>query len=70
MYVQIALAVVVLVTIVVAFFAARTWHWGQVLVVLGIVLSTVGFFLLAAETLRMVAENINNNRHRPVMFWT
>lgn len=38
-----------------AFFAARTWHWAYVLVAVGIVLSTVGFFFLAAETLRINA---------------
>jgi hypothetical protein len=51
----IGLIVVILVALVVAYFAARTWHWGYVLVVIGIVLSTAGFFLLAAETLRIQA---------------
>lgn len=49
----IVIGVISLVAIVVAFFAARTWHWSQVLVVVGIVLSTVGFFLLSAEVLRI-----------------
>lgn len=40
---------------VVAYFAARTWHWSQVIIVLGIVLSTVGYFFLAAELLRINA---------------
>lgn len=44
---------IVLASIVVAFFSARTWHWGHVLVVLGIVLSTLGFIILTAEVLRI-----------------
>lgn len=55
MYVNIALGILVLVAIVVAFFAARTWHWSQVVVVVGIVLSTAGFFFLSAELLRINA---------------
>jgi hypothetical protein len=43
----------VLASFVIAFFSARTWHWGHVIVVLGIVLATGGFFILAAETLRI-----------------
>jgi hypothetical protein len=54
-YPLIGIGVLALVAIVVAFFAARTWHWGQVIVVLGIVLSTIGFFLLSAEVLRVNA---------------
>jgi hypothetical protein len=55
LYVNIALGILVLVAIVVAFFAARTWHWSQVVVVIGIVLSTAGFFFLSAELLRINA---------------
>jgi hypothetical protein len=43
----------VLASFVIAFYSARTWHWGHVIVVLGIVLATGGFFILAAETLRI-----------------
>lgn len=55
LYVQIGLAILVIAAIVVAFLSARTWHWSQVVVVIGIALSTVGFFVLAAETLRINA---------------
>lgn len=55
MYIQIGLVILVLASFVIAFFSARTWHWGHVLVVLGIFLSTLGFFILAAETLRINA---------------
>jgi hypothetical protein len=55
LYVQIGLLILVLASFVIAFFSARTWHWGHVIVVLGIFLSTLGFFLLAAETLRIYA---------------
>jgi hypothetical protein len=51
----IGIGILALVAIVVAFFAARTWHWSQVIVVIGLVLSTAGFFLLSAEVLRINA---------------
>jgi hypothetical protein len=51
----IGLAILVLATIVIAYFAARTWHWVYVLVVVGIVLSSAGFFILSAEVLRINA---------------
>lgn len=53
MSILIGLSFLVLATFVIAYFAARTWHWAYVLVVVGIVLSTAGFFILAAETLRI-----------------
>jgi hypothetical protein len=53
--IQIFLVLLVLAAFVIAFFSARTWHWAYVLVVLGIFLSTLGFFVLAAETLRIYA---------------
>jgi hypothetical protein len=55
LYIQILLLILLLAAFVFAFLSARTWHWGHVLVVLGIFLSTLGFFLLAAETLRINA---------------
>lgn len=55
MNIIIGVAVLFLVTMVVAFLSARTWHWGQVIVVMGIVLSTILFFFLSAEVLRVNA---------------
>ncbi len=55
MFIQIGLGVLVLASFVIAYLSARTWHWGHVLVVLGIFLSTVGFFILSAEVLRINA---------------
>jgi hypothetical protein len=52
LYVLIGLA---LASFVIAFFSARTWHWGYVIVVELIFLSTLGFFLLASETVRINA---------------
>src|SRR3954452_15553737 len=52
LYVLIVLA---LASFVIAFFSARTWHWGYVVVVELIFLSTMGFFLLASETVRIDA---------------
>jgi hypothetical protein len=43
----------VLASFVIAYFSARTWHWGHVIVVVGICLATFGFIILAAETLRI-----------------
>jgi hypothetical protein len=43
----------VLASFVIAFFSARTWQWGHVIVVVGIGLATFGFIILAAETLRI-----------------
>jgi hypothetical protein len=53
--VQVLLGVLLLATFAFAFLGSRTWHWGHVLVVVGIFLSTLGFFFLAAETLRINA---------------
>jgi hypothetical protein len=47
------LIILVLASFVFAFLSARTWHWGYVLLVEAIFLATLGFFLLAAETLRI-----------------
>src|SRR4051812_41745276 len=52
LYVLIVLA---LASFVIAFFSARTWHWGYVVVVELIFLSTMGFFLLSAEVVRINA---------------
>ncbi len=49
------LIVLVLASFVFAFLGARTWHWGYVLLVEAIFLATLGFFVLAAETLRINA---------------
>jgi hypothetical protein len=51
--VQALLVILLLASFVFAFLGARTWHWGQVLLVLGVFLSTLGFFVLAAEVLRI-----------------
>jgi hypothetical protein len=44
---------VVVASFVIAYFSARTWHWGYVILVEALILATFGFFLLAAETLRI-----------------
>jgi hypothetical protein len=45
----------VLASFVIAFFSARTWHWGYVVLVEAIILATLGFLLLAAENVRINA---------------
>jgi len=52
LYVLIGLA---LASFVIAFFSARTWHWGYVVVVELFFLATMGFFLLVSETVRINA---------------
>lgn len=47
------LIVLILASFVFTFLGARTWHWGYVLLVEAVFLATVGFFVLAAETLRI-----------------
>lgn len=49
------LIVLILASFVFTFLGAKTWHWGYVLLVEAIFLATVGFFVLAAETLRINA---------------
>jgi hypothetical protein len=44
-----------LASFVIAFFSARTWHWGYVVVVELIFLATFGFFLLSSEVVRINA---------------
>ena len=51
--VQIVLAVVVLVALVTTFLSAKNWHWTQVLLVLSVFLSAVGYMFLSAETVRI-----------------
>jgi hypothetical protein len=53
--IHIVLLILLLASFVFAYFSSRTWHWGYVLVVLGIFLSTLLFFVLSAETLRINA---------------
>lgn len=43
----------ILTSFVIAYFSARTWHWGNVVVVVCIGLTTFGFTLLASEVLRI-----------------
>jgi len=47
------LLILVLASFVFTFLGARTWHWGQVLIVEGIFLATLGFFVLTAEVIRI-----------------
>jgi hypothetical protein len=67
------LGVLALAAIVFAFFSAKTWHWGYVLVVVGIFFSTLGYFILAAEVLRINAvlrKQVNDLESRLVTFET
>jgi hypothetical protein len=54
-YIWIVILVLFLVAVVGAYFASRTWHWAHVLVAVGIFLAAIGYFVLAAETLRINA---------------
>src|SRR6476619_3465620 len=60
---------VVVASFVIAYFSARTWHWGYVILVEALILATFGFFLLAAEVVRINAvvrtqiNSIQNDKH-------
>ncbi|MCC7475231.1 MAG: hypothetical protein IT425_07535 [Pirellulales bacterium] len=49
------LIVLILASFVFTFLGTRVWHWGYVLLVEAVFLATLGFFVLAAETLRVNA---------------
>jgi len=51
--IQIALAIVVLLALVAAFLSAKNWHWGQVVLALGLFLTATGYVILAADTVRI-----------------
>jgi hypothetical protein len=62
-YILIGLLILFIATIVAAYFGARTWHWAHVTLVVFVFLATVGFLILAAETLRINAvlrREVNN----------
>src|SRR4029079_2219101 len=56
-----------LASFVIAYFSARTWHWGHVVVVELIFLATFGFFLLASEVMRInavIRTQIKNDENK------
>jgi len=56
-------------SIVAAYFGARVWHWAHVTLVVLIFLASVGYFILAAETLRINAvlrRQVNDLRQQVV----
>ncbi len=50
---QIVLAIVLLLGLVSVFLSAKNWHWSQFVLILFIMLTSVGFLILAAETMRI-----------------
>jgi hypothetical protein len=65
--IQIVLAVVVLLALVATFLSAKNWHWGQVVLALGLFLSATGYAILAADMVRIhrnLRANIANNQER------
>ncbi|QEG37754.1 hypothetical protein Pr1d_51010 [Bythopirellula goksoeyrii] len=50
---QIVLAIVLLLGLVSVFLSAKNWHWSQFVLILFIMLTAVGFLILAAETMRI-----------------
>jgi hypothetical protein len=51
--IQIVLAVVVLVALIATFLSSKNWHWGQVVLALGLFLAAVGYTILAADVVRI-----------------
>lgn len=58
--IQIVLAVVVLLALVATFLSAKNWHWGQVVLALGLFLASTGYAILAADTIR-IHRNLRTN---------
>lgn len=56
----IVVAILLLASFVFTFLGARTWGWGTMLLVEAVFLASVGFFILASETLRINAVLRNN----------
>jgi len=50
---QIVLGLAVLAGLIAPFIANKYWHWSQLVLVLSVVLAATGFFVLAAETVRV-----------------
>ena len=50
--ITISLAVILLATLVLAFLAAKTWHWAHVLVVVGLAFSSLGYVMLLTPSMR------------------
>lgn len=55
MIIWIVILVLFIASLVAAYFASRYWHWAHVTLVVFIFLSAVGYFVLAAEVLRINA---------------
>lgn len=55
MIIWIVILVLFIVSLVAAYFGSRYWHWAHVTLLVFIFLSAVGYFVLAAETLRINA---------------
>lgn len=58
--IQITLAIVVLLALVATYLSTKNWHWGQVVLTLGLFLSATGYAILAAETMR-THRNLRSN---------
>lgn len=58
--IQIVLAVVVLLALVATWLSTKNWHWGQVVLALGLFLSATGYAILAADTMR-IHRNLRSN---------
>jgi len=58
--IQIVLAVVVLLALVATFLSSKNWHWGQVVLALGLFLAATGYVILAADTIR-IHRNLRSN---------
>ncbi len=59
------IGILVLASFVIAYFSARTWHWGYVILVELIFLATLGFLLLATEVVTINAilrSQVNRNQ--------
>ncbi len=60
---QILLGILLLTGLIAIFFAAKRWHWSNVVLVTFILLTAAGFMFLAAETVR-IHRNLRSNLAR------
>jgi hypothetical protein len=66
LYILIGILVLFIASLVAAYFAAQTWHWAHVLLLVAIFVATAGFLILSAEVLRanaVLRAQVNKTQH-------
>jgi hypothetical protein len=66
LYILVGILVLFIASLVAAYFAAQTWHWAHVLLLVAIFVATAGFLILSAEVLRanaVLRAQVNKTQH-------